>query len=96
MPLWGIVLLGLGAWVLISVVLGVIIGRAVKVADAHRRDQEFVRQLSRRPAPVVRTPHDDAWPRPAVGVPSVTPIAETARPAIPAPVASTLPGLAHR
>jgi hypothetical protein len=64
MPLWGIVLLGLAAWMLVSVVLGILIGRAVKVADARRSDQEFVRQVSRRPS--VRTPHDDAWPRPAL------------------------------
>jgi hypothetical protein len=54
MPLWGIVLLGLAAWVLISIVLGVLIGRAVRVADARRSDQEFVRQLSRRAVPAPR------------------------------------------
>ena len=51
MPLLGIVLLCLVGWVLISVVLGVVIGRAVKVADAHRRDQVLVHRLSEVPAP---------------------------------------------
>jgi hypothetical protein len=50
MPLWGIVLIGVAVWLLVSVVLGVLIGRAVKVADAHRRDQVLTQQLVRRPA----------------------------------------------
>ncbi len=90
MPLWGIVLLGLAAWVLVSVVLGVIIGRAVRVADAHRRDQEFMRQLSRRPERGMRTQQDDAWPRPATSAPAPVPVPPVARTVPP------VPGLARR
>ncbi|WP_210506482.1 hypothetical protein [Naasia sp. SYSU D00057] len=59
MPWWGIVLIGLGAWMLISVVLGVVIGRAVKVAETHRKDEEFVRTLGRGS---IQPPRADAWP----------------------------------
>lgn len=54
MPLWGIVLLAIGCWILLSVALGVIIGRAVKIADAHRRDQVIVHRLERLPAAELR------------------------------------------
>jgi hypothetical protein len=67
MPWWGIVLFGIGAWVLLSVVLGVVIGRAVKVAETHRRDEEFVRTLGRGTAAPPRT---EAWPSLHPAVPS--------------------------
>ncbi|BDZ45962.1 hypothetical protein [Naasia aerilata] len=54
MPFWGIVLIGVAAWVLVSVVLGALIGRAVKIADAHRRDELLTEQLRRRPAALGR------------------------------------------
>ena len=94
MPLWGIVLLGLAAWVGISVVLGVLIGRAVRIAEARRSDQEFVRQVSRRGVPAPRLPVQDAWPRPLrEGSP---PASATAPPAAtgdtrPVPAAPPLP-----
>jgi hypothetical protein len=66
MPWWGIVLIGLGAWMLISVVLGVVIGRAVKVAETHRKDEEFVRRLGR-----AQPPRADAWPPVAPETPVV-------------------------
>jgi hypothetical protein len=58
MPLWGIVLLGLAVWALVSVVLGVILGRAVKIAETHREDQEFVRRVSRTAAPGIGLPRE--------------------------------------
>jgi hypothetical protein len=67
MPWWGIVLIGLGAWMLVSVVLGVLIGRAVKVAETHRKDEEFVRALGRRAAGPPRT---EAWPTGAPATPA--------------------------
>jgi len=53
------VLLGLAAWMLVSVVLGLILGRAVKVAETHRADQEFLRRISRPPTPGFRMPRDE-------------------------------------
>ncbi|WP_210480628.1 hypothetical protein [Naasia sp. SYSU D00948] len=89
MPLWGIVLLGLAAWMLVSVVLGLIIGRAVRVADAHRRDQEFVRRLSRPSEAHVQ--HDDAPTGLVRTAPSPSPARALAGDVLPAG-----PRLAHR
>jgi hypothetical protein len=59
MPWWGILFVGLGAWVVLSVVLGVVIGHAVKVAETHRKDAEFVRTLAR---PIAEPPRVEARP----------------------------------
>ncbi|HEY8590080.1 MAG TPA: hypothetical protein VIL55_11070 [Naasia sp.] len=49
--IWGIVIGAIALWLLVSVVLGVLIGRSVRIADAHRADQDFVIALSRNNGP---------------------------------------------
>lgn len=50
----GIVRRSLVAWLLVGNLLGVLIGRSVRSADAHRADQDFRRRALPAPAPVAQ------------------------------------------
>ena len=52
MPIWGIVLLAVVGWAILSLCLALIIGRAVRRADIEQADRTFVYQLGKMPEPI--------------------------------------------
>ncbi|MFD1715642.1 hypothetical protein ACFSBZ_14300 [Amnibacterium flavum] len=52
--LWGLVAVVILVWAVIAVLLSVVIGRAVHIAEIDRGDSEFIRSLSTYTPPSTR------------------------------------------